>query len=104
MVRFVVVLSLLTALAPQESDAENLKVFTVTWSGAEFQNSATATATVTLDMDNVANPGTSGGTRFVDALSMTVQNAATGNGTWSKTDYGFFRLTTGHDSWISPVS
>ena len=90
------VLATLCVLFSQIGLAGNadFKEFTVTWSGAEFGNDATAEASVTLDMNRIENPGTSSGTDFMEALSITVKGAAKGNGTWTKADYGFFRLTT----------
>lgn len=90
------------ALIFGKSAAEDLREFTATWSGEAFGNDAIATARIILDMDLVINPGTTYGESdedgFVSDFSITVVGAATGNGTWSMSDIGRFRLSTRSDA------
>jgi len=75
--------------------AAGLQTFEVTWSGASFQNSATATAQITFDPSLIQNPGNTTGTAWVSGFSITVTGAPTGNGTWSKSNFPSFRFLTG---------
>ena len=80
------------AMFPDRVNGENLKAFEITWSGASFGNTAAATAQITLDLDQVNNPGTTSGVNWVREFTITVTGATTGNGTWSKMDIGHFQM------------
>lgn len=66
--------------------------FSVTWSGAALGNSATATGLITFDSNILQNPGANSQTDvpFVTNFSITVSNAASGNGTFVFSDFGDF--------------
>jgi uncharacterized delta-60 repeat protein len=85
----------LFALLAGKGIAAGLQTFEVTWSGASYSNSATATAQITFDPSLIQNPGTTTGTAWVRGFSITVSGAPEGNGTWSKSDIHSFRLLTG---------
>jgi len=82
-------------LFSEKGIAAGLQTFELTWSGASYQNSATATAQVTFDPSLIQNPGATSGTAWIRGFSITVSGAPTGNGTWSKSDIHDFRLLTG---------
>jgi uncharacterized delta-60 repeat protein len=75
--------------------AAGLQTFDVTWSGASYQNSATATAQITFDPSLLENPGNTIGATWVSSFSIEVSGAPSGNGIWSKTDIQSFRFLTG---------
>jgi hypothetical protein len=86
--------------ASNSAQATFLKTYDLIYSGAAFGNNAMARATMTLDLDQVNNPGFSisiFAPSFVTAFSITVSGARTGNGTFGLADFsgnGFFYLDT----------
>jgi hypothetical protein len=68
--------------------ADVFQTYDITWSGASFNNSATATGQITLDLTTLPNPGGPAYDMINDIASMTltVTGASSGNGTWSKSD------------------
>lgn len=79
-------------------------VFDLAWSGAALGNGASATGTITLNLADINNPGTTGQnvSGFVTNFSITVTGASAGDGTFGFADYngagiegGFYLLTGG---------
>lgn len=65
--------------------------FFLEWSGASFENAATATARLTLDESILLNPGNNGFVvtpGYLPSFTITVRDASSGNGTWNLSDYG----------------
>jgi hypothetical protein len=80
------------------------QVFDLTYSGATLGNNATATGTITLELLNMNNPGTTdqNPSLFVTDFSITVTGASSGNGTFGFSDFngsgilgGFYLATNG---------
>lgn len=95
---------LLTAIAifgmTVDARADVIQTFDLSWSGAAFNNSATATGTVTINETILANPSV--GQMFVFlpdpsilGLSVTVSGASSGNGTFGLSDFGSLYWNTG---------
>jgi hypothetical protein len=92
-------------MAAATAHADTFETYDLSYSGAAFGNSATATATITLDLTvlGMNNPGTTyqGISPFVTAFSITVTGASSGNGTFGIGDYnggdlgGFYLDTNG---------
>jgi PEP-CTERM motif len=82
--------------------ADVFQTYDLSYSGAAFGNAATATATITLDLSLMNNPGETDQATvpFVTDFSITVSGASSGNGTFGFADYngsgtlGGFYLTT----------
>jgi hypothetical protein len=77
---------LLAVLAGQaNADA----VFDLAWSGAGFGNTASATGTITMNLADIANPGTTfqNVSPFVTDFSITVTGAGSGDGTFNFADF-----------------
>jgi hypothetical protein len=81
-------------------------VFDLAWSGAAFGNDASATGTITLNLADIKNPGTTEQdvTPFVTDFSITVTGASSGDGTFNFSDFngappsqvgGFYIITGG---------
>src|SRR5215471_2798072 len=72
------------------SQADVLQLYSLSWSGAPFGNSAAASGLMVLDLTTLPNP--SPNFQNVDilndivSLSVTVSAASSGNGTWTKAD------------------
>ena len=69
------------------------------WSGSQFSNGASATATFTLNTSLFNNPGVSvfSGSSFTNALQnfqLTVAGASSGNGVFTASDFGLIVLNT----------
>jgi hypothetical protein len=75
---------------------EDLK-FLATWSGAGMGNSATASALITIDDTVLLNPGQNdtSSNPFVVDFRMNVSGAASGNGSFNLSDFGYIILHTG---------
>jgi len=64
--------------------------FFLEWSGASFENTASATARLSLDESILLNPGNNNffsTPGYVPSFTITVRNATSGNGTWKLSDY-----------------
>jgi hypothetical protein len=80
-------------------------VFDLAWSGAALGNTATATGTITLNLADIANPGTTfqSDTPFATDFNITVAGASSGDGTFNFADFngpfatggGFYIITGG---------
>jgi hypothetical protein len=82
-------LLLVTLLALAASAyADVFQTYNLTWSGVPFDNNASATGQITIDLTTLPNP--SGGTydmyNDIVSLTVTVTGASSGNGTWSRSD------------------
>lgn len=78
--------------------AVNLQTFTLQYSGDAYGNTATATGTITLDLDVILNPGWSyqDSNPFVTDFAITITGATTGNGTFTFADFnGLFAISGG---------
>ena len=66
-----------------------LATFDLSYSGAQFNDNAVATGTITLDESVLNNPGGNQQTvnPFVTALNLTVSGAISGNGTFTLSDF-----------------
>jgi hypothetical protein len=91
---------LLVAAGQANADA----VFDLAWSGAALGNGATATGTITLNLADINNPGTTNqsDSPFVTDFSIAVTGASSGDGTFNFADYngsstlgGFYLITGG---------
>ena len=94
---FVLTLAAVLALA-QVSGADMIDIQAL-WSGAQFSNGASATATFTLDTSLFNNPGFSpfSGAAFSNAFQnfqLTVAGASSGNGVFSGSDFSMIFLNT----------
>ncbi|MCB1208677.1 MAG: proprotein convertase P-domain-containing protein [Verrucomicrobiales bacterium] len=89
-------LLLFTAAAPFQVMAGT---YLATWSGASYGNTAQAIARVDIDEGVLLNPGFSlaaiGSGAVVTSFDITVSGAASGNGTWSTSDFTTYILTIG---------
>jgi hypothetical protein len=76
---------LLAAATATQLDAAD---FNLTWSGASFGNSATATGVITIDVPNAPAQPNIGGSipSWVTGFTMTVSGASSGNGTYGLAD------------------
>ena len=81
-------------------------VFDLAWSGAALGNGASATGTITMNLADINNPGTTNQdvTPFVTNFSITVTGASSGDGTFGFSDFngagpldegGFYMRTGG---------
>lgn len=79
-------------------------VFDLAWSGAALGNSATATGTITLNLADINNPGTTdqNDSPFVTDFNITVTGATSGDGSFDFGDFngsptvgGFYIITGG---------
>lgn len=75
------------ALAAVAMSAEGGTVYNAAWSGAGFGNGATAAAQITIDTSLLNNPGVTLGLGYVQALTLTVTGASSGNGTFTLADF-----------------
>ncbi len=68
--------------------ADVYQTYDLTWSGASFNNNATATGQITLDLTTLPNPGGPAYDMYNDivSLSLTITGASSGNGTWTRSD------------------
>ena len=67
--------------------ADVFQTYNLTWSGASFNNSATATGQIVIDLTTLPNPsGTYDMYNDIVSLTITVTGASSGNGTWTKAD------------------
>jgi hypothetical protein len=91
-------------LAFGAAQAKADSVFDLTWSGAPFGNTATATGTITLNLADIVNPGATfqSVTPFVTDFTITIAGASSGNGTFNFPDFngpanlgGFYLVTAG---------
>ena len=75
-------------VAPRPASAQS-RTFELTYSGAYFNNTAAATAVVTIDESQLQNPGFTEQdlNPFVTAFTITVSGAKLGNGTFGLSDY-----------------
>jgi hypothetical protein len=87
-------LSAMMAIAVVPAQADPL-TFDVFWSGGPFGNSASAAGTIVLESTLLPNPGGTVNYALVLALSVTVSGASAGNGTFTRTDFGFWSWDTG---------
>jgi hypothetical protein len=78
-------LAAMLILAPA-AFADDFQTYNLAWSGASFENSASATGQITLDLTTLTNPGSGYITGDIQSLSVTVTGAGSGNGTWTLTD------------------
>jgi hypothetical protein len=64
------------------------QTYNLAWSGASFENSASATGQITLDLTTLPNPssGTIDIYTDIQSLTVTVTGAGSGDGTWTMTD------------------
>jgi len=75
----------------QASSHAALQSFDLTWSGQEFENSATAQGTIVIDDALLDNPGinsfglTPG---YVTDFTITIEGAISGNGSYGLADFG----------------
>jgi hypothetical protein len=89
-----------TALASGVAKADIFQTYDVKWSGQSFGNSATAEATITIDLTLLPNPQFGEDvlslSPIVTALTLTVTGANAGNGTFGLNDFfEFFWGTSG---------
>ena len=76
--------------------ADVFETYALTWSGASFGNTATATGLMTLDLTTLPNPtGSVDISNDITSLTVTVSGAPIGNGTFTKTDLNFTYWWTG---------
>jgi hypothetical protein len=78
------------------SKADTFGTFDLNYSGASFGNAATATGQIVIDETLLPNPGTASGSfsTYLQSLNLTVFGAASGNGTFSLSDFGTFVWNT----------
>lgn len=81
--------------------ADLYETFQLSYSGADFGNTATASATITLDLTLLNNPGLTqqSDTPFVTDFAMSIRGASSGNGDFTFSDFnggpnGGFLLNT----------
>jgi len=94
------VLTLAAVLAVAGVSRADLIDMQALWSGAQFSNGASATATFTLDTSLFNNPGFSSFTAasFSNAFQnfqLTVSGASSGNGVFTASDFSVIFLNTG---------
>ena len=75
------------ATACTQLDAAN---FNLTWSGATFGNSATATGVIGLDLTTIPAAPNINGLAGITSFTITITGASAGNGTFTLTDFGSF--------------
>ena len=83
-------ISLVSLTLGAASCSATIFTYTLQWSGAALSNSATATATITVDDALLANPGSYFGAFLggpVTAIDLTVAGASAGNGTFTTSDF-----------------
>ncbi len=83
-------LTVFTTLMIQATSFAAPITFDLAWSGASFGNSASATGSITFDDALLFNPGLNSSENnpgYVIDFSITVVDAAFGNGTWGLADY-----------------
>lgn len=77
-------------LAPP-AKADVFKTFDLTWSGASFSDTASATGQIVIDMSTIPNPGeqdtSSSLASWIESLTITVTGAPGGNGTFTAADF-----------------
>jgi len=81
--------SFLLAAAATASLSE-AAIFNLQWSGAAYGNTAVATGTIDLDIGAMPNPVNQGGVglpAWVNSINVTVSGAASGNGSFTTTDF-----------------
>lgn len=82
--------SFLLAAAATASLAD-AAIFNLQWSGAAYGNTAVATGTIDLDIGTMPNPvaeiGGGGLPAWVNSINVTVSGAASGNGSFTTTDF-----------------
>jgi len=82
--------------------ADDFQSYTADWSGATFDNGATAVATFDLDVtameatlgNNTGGYYAGGLDGYISDLSLTVTGASSGNGTFTTSDFGSFTIET----------
>lgn len=81
------------ACAPARADV--FGTFNLSWSGASFGNSATATGQIVVDLTTIPNPGselaTSSLSPWIQSITVTVTGATAGNGTFSTANGDFWK-------------
>ena len=91
-------LILLTATLMATSAFAAMQTLNIQWSGAGFGNKATATGAITFDntkLPQIGNPGfISLPATSVTSLTITITGAASGNGTYSLTDFYGLNFST----------
>lgn len=69
----------------------DIVTFQVEWSGVANGNTAFAIAQIGIDTAGILNPGMNGSTievpSWLDSISLTVSDATSGNGTFTKDDF-----------------
>lgn len=77
-------------LAAPRPAAAQVKTFDLTYSGADYGNTATATAIISIDLGQLNNPGYNEQdiNPFIKDFSITVSAARSGNGTFHFSEYG----------------
>lgn len=82
--------------AGQQAVAVDLQEFRATWSGVTLGNNATAEALMTIDLDQLPNPGNVGipMPSWVTELTVTVAGATAGDGTYVRADFSDFIIDT----------
>jgi len=93
------ILSLVAAISTVAVSRADLIDMQALWSGAQFGNGASATATFTFDTSLFNNPGVTSltGSAFSNAfqnLQLTVSGASAGNGVFTVTDFSTGLLDT----------
>jgi hypothetical protein len=79
----------LLGLLPAALAGDIYQSYNLAWSGAPFDNSATATGLITLDLTTLPNATSFDGSDMyssIQSLSFTLSGASSGNGTWTKAD------------------
>jgi hypothetical protein len=77
----------------KQAGADTISTFNLAWSGAAYGNTAVATGQITLDLSLLPNPDPIEDILFfsaplVQAFSITVAGASSGNGTFPESDFG----------------
>jgi hypothetical protein len=67
-------------------------IFDLKWSGEFFGNEASATGFIDFDPAQFSNPGET--YNLIDDFSVTVTGATVGNGTFTLSDFAYFRFVT----------
>lgn len=85
-------ITLCLATGATEAQA-NLLSFNIDYSGVSFGNTAEAHGIITIDDQLLPNPGSNflslGAGQAITALTLTVSNASSGNGTFQTSDFDF---------------
>ena len=90
----------LMMLVPAASADDVYQTYNLAWSGASFENGASATGQITLDLTTLPNP-ISGNVNIsgdIQSLSVTVTGAGSGDGTWTLADLYDTYWWTGSDA------